>query len=139
MILIENYWMGRDVTHAADLTPEIQARAVKLLKAVNAFIGLAVADGVVLHKHPRTGTYVSSGWRPPSVNSGVPGAAKKSKHMLGGAVDVYDPGDILDEWIYTHFGLLAASGLWLEHPDSTPGWSHLQDQPPASKRRIFRP
>jgi hypothetical protein len=29
--------------------------------------------------------------------------------------------------------------LWLEHPDATPGWCHLQILPPRSGRRVFYP
>jgi len=34
---------------------------------------------------------------------------------------------------------LEAIGLWLEHPESTPRWCHVQIVPPASGKRVFRP
>jgi hypothetical protein len=45
--------------------------------------------------------------------------------------------------IATWGSLLAAAGLWLEHPVATRGaetpWIHFQKQPPRSRRRVFWP
>jgi hypothetical protein len=30
-------------------------------------------------------------------------------------------------------------GLWMEHPDKTPTWLHIQTVPPGSGNRVFWP
>ena len=129
MIALADYWMGRDKTHAADMTPEIRSNAADLVVRCNQ---LAAALSFPL---PR----VSSGWRPPSVNAGVKGAAKRSNHMTGNAVDFADPDGKLDAWCLANLPTLERIGIWLEHPDATPNWCHLQRVPPRSGRRVFRP
>lgn len=34
---------------------------------------------------------------------------------------------------------LAVHGIWLEHPEATPGWSHWQSVGVRSGNRVFRP
>lgn len=116
----------------------IENNAKELLEKINAFLAEL---GVITCR-------VSSGWRPPSVNSKVPGAAKKSLHMEGKAIDIVDSTGELDkkivekeEWLIQHGqpSLLRKYGLWLEHPDSTGTWCHLDcgnrvDRP----LRVFR-
>ena len=63
--------------------------------------------------------------------------ARRSAHKKAHAVDVYDPADFLDSILTDE--LLDDYGLYREHPDATHGWCHLQDLPPASKRRSFYP
>lgn len=121
--------MGRDRTHGADLTDEICTNAADLVARCNQ---LAAELPFAL---PR----VSSGWRPPSINAGVKGAAKRSNHMTGNAVDFADADGRLDAWCLANLPVLERIGLWLEHPDATPTWCHLQRVPPRSGRRTFRP
>ena len=128
-MIISDYWMGRDKAHAADMTPEIRSNAADLVVRCNQ---LAATIPFPL---PR----VSSGWRPPSINAGVKGAAKRSNHMTGNAVDFADPDGKLDAWCLANLPTLERIGLWLEHPDATPAWCHLQRVPPRSGRRVFRP
>lgn len=128
MITVDDYFMGRDKTHAADLTSEIRANADTTVYRVNKLLEIAKIPGKV-----------SSGWRPPSINAGVKGAAKKSKHMTGQACDVADPKGDLGHWCLTHLTELEKVGLWLEHPSKTPTWTHLQIIPPGSGRRVFMP
>lgn len=128
-MIISDYWMGRDRTHAADMTPEIRSNAADLVARCNQLAA------VLPFPLPR----VSSGWRPPSVNAGVKGAAKRSNHMTGNAVDFTDPDGKLDAWCMANLPTLERIGLWLEHPDATPAWCHLQRVPPRSGRRVFRP
>lgn len=133
---LEDYWMGRNDTHPDDLSPEIVRNATHLLRRVNTMLALVQ---MVIEPHPVTRTPISSGWRPPSVNANTPNAAPRSKHMTGDAVDIYDPDGELDDWCMEHLDILAECGLWLEHPSATKGWSHLQQVPPRSGKRVFYP
>ena len=120
--------MGRNILYVTDLTPEIMGNAAILLDRVGA---LLKAFG-----EPRT---ITGGWRPPRVNATTVGAAVKSKHMTGQAVDLADPDGDLDDWCMENQDLLQHFELWLEHPSATKNWTHLQSVPPKSGKRIFYP
>ncbi len=68
-----------------------------------------------------------------------------SKHLIGAAVDLSDGGGLIDTWLFNDQmdmqddSILSKLDLFMEHPDDTPGWCHLQIYPPASGERIFRP
>lgn len=128
MITIAEFWMGRDVTFADELTPSIRNNAVITVARVNQLLQRAE----VL-------TQVTSGWRPPQINGQTKGAARLSKHMAGQACDLSDKAGLLDAWCMRNLQVLADIGLWLEHPDSTPNWCHLQIVAPGSGRRVFHP
>ena len=138
-ITVADYFMGRDITHGLMLGPDLRREAARTVEVVNKL--LQRMEGVSWDINPRTGTIVSSGWRPPDVNAGTPGAAAKSKHLICRAVDLYDPDGDIDEWCMSAEGQasLAEVGLWLEHPAATKGWCHLQTVPPGSGRRVFYP
>ena len=95
--------------------------------------------GITLGKSPNTGTPLSSGWRPPLVNASTPNASKTSLHMTGLAGDIYDPDGKIDDYLMDHQDIMVEFGIWLEHPDNTPTWSHWQIVPPGSGNRVFRP
>ena len=62
-----------------------------------------------------------------------------SKHLAGAAVDIYDPEGILGKWCLDNLKTLERIGLWLEHPDHTPNWVHVQIMAPKSGKRVFIP
>ena len=68
-------------------------------------------------------------------------SAMGSSHLYGCAVDITDPMGKLDAWLQTPEGkkALINCGLFVEHPDSTVGWCHLQTYAPKSFNRTFRP
>lgn len=134
---LADYWMGRNETHADDLTAEIVRNATHLLRRVNNL--LVLMHDIQIEPHSITGTPIASGWRPPDINAGTKGAAPRSRHMSGNAVDLYDPEAEIDAWCMEHLDFLAEAGLWLEHPSATKGWCHLQQVPPKSGRRVFYP
>ena len=136
MLLITDYWMGRDSKYRGELTGQIRANVDDLMRKVNTLFDLA---GIKLEDSPKSGSPITSGWRPPEVNASTPNAAARSKHMTGQAVDLYDPEGDLDDWCMAHQDRLAAVGLWLEHPSATKGWCHLQSIPPRSGNRVFYP
>ena len=141
MILLEHYWMGRDVSHGLSLGPDVRRNAALTVELANKLLILAKTAGVSLEASPRTGNIVSSGWRPPEINAATPNAAAKSKHITGQAIDLYDADGDLDEWLLTPAGqkAMADLGLWHEDPAATKGWAHLQTVPPRSGRRTFYP
>lgn len=134
MITLNDYWMGRQHTFKADLTEDIIRNATVTIKRANML--LTKFKSATNDTEQRK---VTSGWRPPKVNAGVPNAAVRSKHMTGQAIDIADPEGDLDEWCMTNQAVLEEVQLWLEHPSATKGWCHLQTIPPKSGRRVFYP
>lgn len=134
VITLEMYWMGRDEQFKDELTQEIKDNATILLEKVNA----------LLNDLQITSAKVSSGWRPIKVNASVLGAAKKSSHQIGKALDILDSNDqILAKKILDKKDLLEKYDLYLESPDHTKGqytnWVHLQTTKTKSGNRIFIP
>jgi hypothetical protein len=52
-------------------------------------------------------------------------------------VDFVDVGGALAKWCVKNVQLLEKAGLYLENPEFTPTWVHLQTRP--TKNRIFIP
>lgn len=134
-ITLQDYYMGRDETHAAELTAEIAYNARETVERVNQLLD-AFGEARA----------VNSGWRPPAVNAGTAGAAKRSRHMLGLACDLEDQDGRLDAFCMANLDTLERIGLWMEHPSATRnparfghGWCHVQTVPPRSGRRVFYP
>lgn len=140
-ITLTDYWMGRDETYPLAMTLDIRQHAQRMVALTNDLLTRLLAAGVQLHTNPKTGTIISSGWRPPAVNSATAGAATNSKHMTGDAIDLYDPDGDIDNWLTGPDGqaTLAHIGLWMEHPSATKGWAHVQSLPPRSGNRVFYP
>ncbi len=134
---LADYYMGRDRSHRGDLTRELRANARDTMRRVNRLLKRA-AKQVPLGGAGIT-VSVSSGWRPATINAAVPGAAKNSKHIQCLAIDLNDRNGRLDAWCMANLEVLEELGLWLEHPHATPGWCHLQTQPPRSGTRVFNP
>jgi hypothetical protein len=128
-ITMADYWMGRDRTHADELTPDIRANASVIVDKVNR----------LLHAAGRTTASVRSGWRPVEVNAATSGAAPGSKHLTARACDVADPDRSLARWCLANLDQLEFIGLWMEDPAYTHSWVHLQSVAPGSGRRVFRP
>ena len=140
-ITLTDYLMGRDSLYPEDCTLEVKANAEKTVKLVNSLLAVMEAEGMKLEAHPVSQSLVSSGWRPPQINRQVKGAAPKSKHMTGEAVDLYDPEGDIDNFLMSGAGqrVLASLGIWIEHPSATKSWSHCQIVPPRSGMRVFYP
>lgn len=119
---------GRDKQYPKEYTKEISDNLDKLLVAVNQ-IRSAYAT-------PMT---VTSGWRPAEINASTPGAAKKSKHMIGLAVDIQDKDNRLMNWVLANLKLMKQLDIYVEDFRWTPGWVHFQLGKPTSGKRIFVP
>lgn len=127
MITLTDYWMGRDKKYPCDLTDTIRANAAIVVDRANVILTeFRQATGDTEQRK------VVSGWRPPLVNASTKGAALRSNHMTGQAIDISDPEGDLDEWCLHHLDRLALYTLWMEHPSATKGWCHLQIVPQKS-------
>lgn len=136
MLTLADYYKGRDRLFASELTPEIAQNAKLTLERVNLLLQRFYAT------HPRAARRtINSGWRPAAVNRKVQNAAKRSHHLTARACDLSDDDGALDRWLMTALGqrVLEHCGLWMEHPDATPRWCHVQIVPPKSGRRVFHP
>lgn len=140
MLIPADYWMGRDASHPRDLTEDIRANAAELLGRVNLLLAWAYNDHVTPALDASTGTHVASGWRPPAINDATAHAAKQSRHLTGEAIDLRDNGTRdLARWCMNNLDALEEIGLWMEDPQWTPTWVHLQIVPPGSRRRVYCP
>lgn len=129
VLTLADYFMGRDATHAEELTAELLTNARAVVDRANGLLKLAgIAQGIV-----------NSGWRPHSINTTTTNASPRSRHLTCQAVDLRDADGVLDAWCMSNLQALEGLGLWLEHPEATPGWCHVQTVPPRSGRRVFDP
>jgi hypothetical protein len=102
-----------------ECTDEVKANAQALLDKVNPMldeIGITVGDDGV-----------SSGFRTAEANAATPGAAKKSNHMIGKAIDLKDHDHAIYDAILAQPDMLKKYGLWMEDARSAPTWCHLDD------------
>jgi hypothetical protein len=129
VLTLADYFMGRELVHPEELTPQLRRNAASTVAAANQLLRLAGATIWV----------VNSGWRPPAINACIPNASPRSRHITCEAIDLGDDDGALDAWCMAHLDTLAVLGLWLEHPRATPGWCHVQTVPPRSGRRVFCP
>lgn len=65
--------------------------------------------------------------------------AVHSKHCAGAAADILDEDGSIGKWAMENLESIARMGLWIEHPDYTKGWLHVQIMAPKSGKRVFIP
>lgn len=126
MITLEEYLMGREELYP--LTDEQKINAQETVKRINELLAVCNLE-----------RRVTSGYRPEAINAKIKNAAKKSKHITCQACDIEDKDRALSTWCLENVEILVQRGLWLENPDHTPTWVHLQIVPPGSGKRIFNP
>lgn len=117
--------MGREVQYP--LTPELKSNLDKLLVSVNR---LRVYYGKPL--------IVTSGYRPGHYNEKAKGA-KDSAHLYCQAVDFRDKDQALAKWLMSNPQMLMDCGLYMEDPQYTPTWIHVQIRKPPSGQYVFKP
>ena len=66
-------------------------------------------------------------------------SALGSSHLYGCAVDIADADGKLKAWCKANQKKLVECGLWMESPEATKTWCHLQSYCPKSMSRIFNP
>ena len=130
MITVHTYWMGRDATHAEELTDEINRNAQVTVDKVNELLRRSGHSDI---------DHVNSGWRPQAVNDATSNSALKSAHLSAQAADIPDADRTLADWVVDNRDVLEELDLYIEHPGWTPTWLHAQTVPPRSGRRIFIP
>ena len=121
------------------LPPDHLENARKLIVDCTRLYNAMVKEGVNFKINPVTKSNISGirwgGYRTPECTEGAP----KSNHRIGGAVDWYDPDGEIDAWLSLHPIALYDHGIFIEHPDKTPGWSHWSNMQPKSGKHIFYP
>jgi len=119
-----------DRAQSPELTTELRANAEDLIKRVNNLLAAIW----------RADVKISSGFRTAAANGALANSAKKSYHMTCKACDISDPKGELKAAILANPQVLQDFGLWLESPEATPGWCHL-DCGIRSPRtpRVFKP
>lgn len=125
MISVQEFLMKRDLEYP--LTPELLVHLATTMAAVNYLRGR--------YNKP---LMVSSGYRPDRYNTQA-GGAKNSPHLKCQAVDILDSSGEFADWCMENEHELAKAGLYMEHPDYTVGWVHLQTVRPRSGSRYFIP
>jgi hypothetical protein len=123
MITPEEYLMGRDKDFPLDMRQAINM--ADLLSRVNHLIASL-----------KINTRVSSGYRPSSINKKI-GGAKMSTHTVCAGVDLYDSKGEIGSLLKSNVKILEEYGLYLENPEHTKGWVHLDTK--TRKNRIFIP
>jgi hypothetical protein len=133
-LTLTDYWMGREVKYSRELTYDIIANAKVLLERVNTLLGrFADETGIEIER-------VASGWRPKGINDATANAAATSRHLTGEGIDLRDTANRdLARWCLANLDALELIGLWMEDPQWTPTWVHLQSRPPKSERRVYVP
>jgi hypothetical protein len=128
MITKDELLMGRDKSHPKEYTKEISDNLDNLLIAMNQ----------IRSKYGKP-MRVTSGWRPSAINQSIAGAAKRSNHMMGLAVDISDRDGELREWVLENLDLMQKLGVYIEDFRWTQRWVHFQIVRPRSGKRIFLP
>jgi hypothetical protein len=123
MVSRKEVLMGRDAENP--LTKEMEANLAKLLEALNKFRSRYGKPMVV-----------SSGYRPGKYNKSA-GGAKNSAHLTCEATDFADADGKLKAYVKTNPSVLEECGLYMEDPERTKTWIHLQIR--ATKNRVFKP
>jgi hypothetical protein len=128
MITIDDYFMGRREKYPQDVTPELAVHVKHTVDCANELLTYFGSD-----------RKVNSGWRPKSLQMEINPRAPNSKHITGDAIDIEDKDGKLKNWCMDNGVLLAALGLYMEHPSSTPTWLHVQTVAPKSGKIVFYP
>lgn len=128
-LTLEMYLMGRDKAYPDEWNFDLECNARSLIRRVNNLLHAISVDRVE----------VSSGWRPDAINMAASGA-KRSLHKMCKAVDLVDKNSMLKNTVMRHTDLLLDFGLWMEHPESSPTWIHLDVGIRSARAvQIFRP
>ena len=122
-----------------DWTDGRKANARRLMLSCANLQARMMADGIQFHINPATGTTISGQGNGGFREQNCPIGASDSAHKQGLAVDRYDPYNELDGWLMDNQDALVEFGIYIEHPDSTPHWSHWSIRAPESNHHVFYP
>lgn len=79
---------------------------------------------------------VSSGYRPSAINKKI-GGAKMSTHTVCAGVDIHDSDGSIAKTLKQNIPLLKEVGLYLENPEYTKKWVHLDTK--QRQNTVFNP
>lgn len=130
MIITLPQYIGPWHDHA-DLTMVRMDNAMEWVRRANLLLGMLEAAGVPLYINPYTKSMIAGqtlgGFRPQNATQGAP----RSTHKEGHGGDLYDPNNLIDEWLDDHLDVQQELKLWRESPLHTKRWCHLQTVPPG--------
>lgn len=117
-----------------DFTSEINSNVRELVKRINSlgYVPPMYFSSCLRSKERHKQIYLNKGVSEDKIPWG-------SRHLTGQAADIADPNGELRRWLNTTVIPWDKIGLWVEHPDYTPGWIHFQSVPPKSGNRFFIP
>lgn len=122
-ISVVEFLMGRDEKYPP--TPEMVMNYNELVPKINQLLECFYIDNPEASRRP-----CNSGYRPSQINATVPGAAKKSSHMVCAAIDLGDNDELFGKWCMNNFEKVKELGLYMESLDTTHAkpskWVHLQ-------------
>lgn len=81
----------------------------------------------------------NSGFRTQEDQMRINPKAPNSAHTKACAIDLEDKDRALTHFCLNNLPVLEKIGLWMESPDATPTWTHLQCYAPKSGNRVFIP
>jgi hypothetical protein len=70
---------------------------------------------------------------------GISNPPMGSAHLRCQAIDFADSDKLLKNWVLNNVQFMIDIGFWIEDPQWTPTWLHLQIVPPKSHKRFFIP
>jgi hypothetical protein len=123
MITPKEYLMDRDKDFPLDMRQAMNM--ADLLSRINHLIAAL-----------KISTRVTSGYRPSAINKKI-GGAKMSTHTVCAGIDLLDTQGDIGKMLKANVKILEEYGLYLENPDYTKGWVHLDTK--TRKNRIFIP
>ena len=121
----------KEITRGQEIPEEYKDNLKVLLERLNKFA--YYLDGSVGKHIP---LIVTSGYRNPKHNAEI-GGAKNSCHCKCMACDIYDRDGFLKDWIKRTANILEICDLYMEHPEYTPRWIHLDIK--KRQNRVFKP
>ena len=114
-----------------DQSPEIQACLKEVLEKVNKVLAKCPIQNWIVTSGLRTMEDHLRIYREKAAKAGIPfdesKVPKKSKHLFGQAVDIYDPGLKITAWLKANPQVLEEANLYCEEGNSN--WVHYQIRP----------
>ena len=123
--------LGPYVAHPAMRAIVVLNNCAATLLVVNKLREIAAKDGVELTWNQNQLSLISGsgngGVRPPD----CPVGAAHSQHKNGNGLDGCDIDQSFMRWCLANLDVLRNLGVWLEHPQWTPHWTHMQRVAPV--------
>lgn len=127
----------------ADLPKDIAANVKSLLGVINEVLtkfgsGRKITSGYRSIEHHRK---IYNKINADRAKTGLPALKipMGSAHLSGLAIDLEDANGDLDEWCVENIDWLTEKGVYIEHPDHTKGWCHMQLRASKSGNNPFIP